>query len=117
MPTDCVRMYVRPSGCCLQIRVHASRLLQCPLLGDDVYGGAEAGGTGAGSSSKLLENARLVSSEVRASVGRQALHARTLGFTHPHTHERVTFEVAPPDDIAKTLDMLRHAHVAQTQLE
>lgn len=91
----------------MQIRVHASSLLGCPLLGDDVYGGAELGGTGAGSSAKLLENARHVSPEVRASVGRQALHARTLVFTHPNTRERLKFEVAPPDDIAASLEMLR----------
>ncbi len=37
----------------------------------------------------------------------QALHARTLGFTHPRTFERLTFHSAPPDVFTDALAALR----------
>lgn len=37
----------------------------------------------------------------------QALHARTLGFTHPRTFERLTFHSDPPDVFTDTLAALR----------
>jgi 23S rRNA pseudouridine1911/1915/1917 synthase len=40
---------------------------------------------------------------------RLALHARLLGFAHPHTGERVTFEVDIPDDLAAWVARLREA--------
>jgi 23S rRNA pseudouridine1911/1915/1917 synthase len=38
---------------------------------------------------------------------RLALHARLLGFAHPATGERVRFESAIPDDLARWIDRLR----------
>ena len=35
------------------------------------------------------------------------LHAQLLGFEHPSTGERVTFERPPPADFAAMLDKLR----------
>ena len=65
-----------------QIRVHMAHIGH-PLIGDLTYG--------AGFKTKV---ARL-SPEARAAVeglGRQALHAATLGFTHPVTGEDLLFE-------------------------
>jgi 23S rRNA pseudouridine1911/1915/1917 synthase len=89
-----------------QIRVHLAAV-GCPLLGDDVYGGAEEGGTGAGSASKLRPAARRVPAAVRAAMGRQALHAKSLCFTHPATGERMCFEAPRPADFAVVVARLR----------
>jgi 23S rRNA pseudouridine1911/1915/1917 synthase len=39
-------------------------------------------------------------------IGRQALHARVLGFTHPRTGEFLRFESALPDDMARLVERL-----------
>ena len=66
-----------------QIRVHMSHIGH-PVLGDWLYGG---------------ENILL--------IGRQALHAARLTFTHPITKERLTFEAPLPDDIQNVLNQLK----------
>jgi len=38
---------------------------------------------------------------------RLALHAALLGFTHPVTKERLRFESALPDELARWVDRLR----------
>jgi 23S rRNA pseudouridine1911/1915/1917 synthase len=38
---------------------------------------------------------------------RQALHARTLGFTHPTTGEEMLFESALPEDIEQVIEKWR----------
>lgn len=38
---------------------------------------------------------------------RPMLHARTLGFVHPRTAERISFEREPPDDFQATIESLR----------
>jgi 23S rRNA pseudouridine1911/1915/1917 synthase len=38
---------------------------------------------------------------------RQALHAKTLGFIHPHTKENVRFDSELPDDFENLLVHLR----------
>jgi 23S rRNA pseudouridine1911/1915/1917 synthase len=58
-----------------QIRVHLKHLGH-PLLGDDVYG-------------------------KRAGFPRQMLHAWRLGFTHPRTNERMSFESPIPPDFVE----------------
>jgi 23S rRNA pseudouridine1911/1915/1917 synthase len=74
-----------------QIRVHFQHL-GFPLVGDETYG-------------------RKQSARVREGTGyaapRQLLHARTLGFTHPRTRERVSFEAPWPDDFARAVGALR----------
>jgi 23S rRNA pseudouridine1911/1915/1917 synthase len=37
------------------------------------------------------------------------LHARELGFTHPKTGQRLTFEREPPSDFAEMLERARSA--------
>ena len=75
-----------------QIRVHMKHIGHT-LFNDDRYGG-----------NKILKGVRSV--KYRHFVEncfevcpRQALHAKTLGFTHPATGERMLFESELPDDM------------------
>ena len=43
---------------------------------------------------------------------RQALHAATLGFTHPVTGQALSFESPLPDDMAGLIERLRAGGVA-----
>lgn len=45
--------------------------------------------------------------DVVRSFGRPALHAKTLGFTHPATGEWLQFDSSLPDDFAALLARLR----------
>ncbi len=69
-----------------QIRVHMASI-GSPLLGDDVYGSGHRT-----KASRLSEDARAA----LGALGRQALHAATLGFAHPRTGETMLFESEPP---------------------
>ncbi|MBX3202045.1 MAG: RluA family pseudouridine synthase [Labilithrix sp.] len=74
-----------------QIRVHLADD-RTPILGDPLYG-------------KLPKNEVL--REAAVALGRQALHARVLGFVHPMTGESIRFEVDPPADFQLALTTLR----------
>ncbi|HEX3698512.1 MAG TPA: RluA family pseudouridine synthase [Polyangia bacterium] len=76
-----------------QVRLHLAAL-GCPLLGDAVYG-------------KPPKEPAL--REIGRTLGRQALHARVLGFRHPGTGETLRFEAAPPADFQQALAALRAA--------
>lgn len=79
-----------------QIRVHMASLGH-PLIGDPLYGRA----------SRTRRAALGVA--VRQTIDafpRQALHARTLGFVHPITEEKLHFEAALPADFSRLLDAL-----------
>ncbi|KAF6255708.1 pseudouridine synthase [Scenedesmus sp. NREL 46B-D3] len=78
-----------------QIRVHA-RHIGHPLLGDDLYGPghAAAARTVVGKRSSLLPTARAAVE----GFARPALHAKTLGFTHPVTQQRLAFDSEWPQD-------------------
>jgi 23S rRNA pseudouridine1911/1915/1917 synthase len=80
-----------------QVRVHLTAL-GCPLLGDATYG-------------KPPRDPDL--REIGRTLGRQALHARRLGFNHPATKQWMDFESPPPADFAAALTALRAlvAHV------
>jgi 23S rRNA pseudouridine1911/1915/1917 synthase len=41
-----------------------------------------------------------------AALGRQALHARVLGFVHPISGQALRFEVQAPDDFQQALKAL-----------
>ena len=74
-----------------QVRVHFAAL-GCPLLGDATYGRPARD-----------EAVRAIAKQ----LGRQALHARILGFHHPKTGKWMEFESAPPEDFMNALLALR----------
>lgn len=73
-----------------QIRVHLSHLGH-PIVGDDMYGGRPL----AGADLSLPGEGEL--------VARQALHAETLGFRHPVTHEAMVFHAPPAPDLTAAI--------------
>ena len=79
-----------------QIRVHMASL-GCPVVCDDLYGsGFKTKGT-------------LMPAEAQAAMramGRQALHATTLGFTHPVSGEEMMFESPLPADMQAFMSSL-----------
>ncbi|MBU3698404.1 MAG: RluA family pseudouridine synthase [Candidatus Kapabacteria bacterium] len=90
-----------------QIRVHLSHTKH-PLVGDADYGGRESAVAG------LHTAYRPLATNMLSKIHRQALHARMLGFTHPVTRERMSFESPLPSDMQACLDLLRdrHAHAS-----
>jgi len=80
-----------------QIRVHMAHRGH-PLLGDPVYGGAFRT-----KAARLSPEAR----EALTALGRQALHAALLGFSHPRTGETLRFESPLPSDLARLVAHLR----------
>jgi 23S rRNA pseudouridine1911/1915/1917 synthase len=68
-----------------QIRIHLSELGH-PLLGERVY-------------IRDYEGAKI-------DAPRTMLHARTLGFTHPRSGERIAFERDPPEDFRSVVEKL-----------
>ena len=74
-----------------QVRVHFAAL-GCPILGDASYGRSPR-------DPAVREIAR--------TLGRQALHARVLGFFHPKTGAWMEFQSEPPADFAAALAGLR----------
>ncbi|WP_440999852.1 RluA family pseudouridine synthase [Fodinibius sp. SL11] len=83
-----------------QIRVHlADNNLW--VLGDKKYGGDSVRyGPNTGSRRQMFQN-------LFASLQRQCLHAKTLGFEHPTTGEMVEFDSELPGDFQQVLGMLR----------
>ena len=74
-----------------QVRLHFASL-GCPILGDATYG----------------KPARdLPIRELGKQLGRQALHAKTLGFHHPATGAWLEFHSQPPADMQAALARLR----------
>lgn len=86
-----------------QIRVHMTHK-GWPLLGDPVYGRGF----------RRPKGATAEFSERLKSFGRQALHARELGFVHPSTGEECLFEAPWPEDFSSLVDSLRQ-YVADQQ--
>lgn len=80
-----------------QIRVHCNHIGH-PLVGDSLYGGG-------GARRKALKNPRLRS--LIKTFARPALHAWKLGFQHPATGERMSFEAPLPADLIELMESLR----------
>ncbi|MBQ1866208.1 MAG: RluA family pseudouridine synthase, partial [Bacteroidales bacterium] len=75
-----------------QIRVHMSSIGH-PLFNDERYGGSEIrNGTIFAKYRQFINNCFQV-------CPRQALHAATLGFIHPHTKQQIRFEAPMPEDM------------------
>ena len=74
-----------------QVRVHFAAL-GCPIVGDATYGRAPRD---------------VEVREIAHKLGRQALHARLLGFFHPKTGAWLEFQAEPPADFCAALDSLR----------
>jgi 23S rRNA pseudouridine1911/1915/1917 synthase len=78
-----------------QIRVHLADRGH-PLIGDASYG-----------RQRRSQDPRLA--PILDAFPRPALHARRLGFDHPRTGARLSFEAAIPEDLAGLLSALRSA--------
>ncbi|MDX9930250.1 MAG: RluA family pseudouridine synthase [Bacteroidales bacterium] len=83
-----------------QIRVHMSHIGH-PLFNDGEYGGDRIlRGTTFTKYQQFVRNCFMM-------LPRQALHARSLGFTHPTTGKRLVFESELPDDMKQVIDRWR----------
>ena len=83
-----------------QIRVHMSHVHH-PIFGDPVYGGR-----------KIVYGLELQKIKARVEnlleiMQRQALHAKTLGFIHPHKKEKIFLESNLPSDFIQLLEKLK----------
>lgn len=79
-----------------QIRVHMEHIGH-PLFNDERYGGDRIlKGTTFSKYKQFVENCFKI-------LPRQALHARSLGFTHPTTGERIQFESDLPEDMTTVI--------------
>jgi 23S rRNA pseudouridine1911/1915/1917 synthase len=80
-----------------QIRAHLAHIGH-PLLGDPTYGAG------------FKASARTLTPQAQAALaalGRQALHAAELSFTHPVTAKKLHFQSALPNDMTKLVAALR----------
>jgi 23S rRNA pseudouridine1911/1915/1917 synthase len=69
-----------------------------PLFNDAMYGGDQPlKGTVFSKYKAFVENCFKI-------IPRQALHAKTLGFIHPHTKEFMRFDSALPEDFVSVLE-------------
>ena len=78
-----------------------------PLFSDERYGGCEIlRGTRSSTYKAFINNCFKI-------CPRQALHARTLGFVHPTSHEQMDFTSALPTDLEQLIGKWR-AFIAGT---
>ena len=83
-----------------QIRVHMNSIGH-PVFNDDKYDGDRVvKGTVYTKYKQFVENCFKL-------CPRQALHAKSLGFIHPHTEEKMFFDSELPDDMSKALEKWR----------
>ena len=82
-----------------QIRVHLSSINH-PVFGDPIYGGRQiVYGSDLPKMKNRIQN-------LFDTMKRQALHAKTLGFIHPHTQEFVRFDSELPEDMRELINKL-----------
>ncbi len=77
-----------------QIRVHLSHIRH-PIVGDQTY-----------ANNRNIKN--LAISTAINKLGRQALHARQLSFTHPITKKELSFKTELPKDIRQLINILQN---------
>ncbi|MCF8241005.1 MAG: RluA family pseudouridine synthase [Melioribacteraceae bacterium] len=85
-----------------QIRVHMS-FINHPVFGDPTYDGR-----------KIIYGSNLPKIKSRVNnlleiIPRQALHAKTIGFYHPHKKEVMEFNSELPEDMKKLIANLKYA--------
>ncbi|GAB1347800.1 RluA family pseudouridine synthase [Ignavibacteriales bacterium] len=83
-----------------QIRVHLSGMGH-PIFGDEFYGGRVI------RYGDQLPGIRARVDNLLDLMPRQALHAKTLGFIHPHTKEFLRFDSELPADIKLLIEKLK----------
>jgi 23S rRNA pseudouridine1911/1915/1917 synthase len=84
-----------------QIRAHM-KYLGHPLFNDALYGGDQVlKGTLFSKYKQFVDNCFKI-------IPRQALHARTLGFTHPATKKWVQFDSELPEDFVQVIEKWEH---------
>jgi 23S rRNA pseudouridine1911/1915/1917 synthase len=92
-----------------QIRVHMKHIGH-PVFNDEVYGGDKIlKGTTFSKYKQFVENCF-------SMLPRQALHAKTLGFTHPVTHKEMLFDSELPEDMARVIEKWRN-YTAQRETD
>ncbi len=80
-----------------QIRVHM-KYINHPLFNDSTYGGDQIlRGTTFTKYKQFVQNCFKM-------LPRQALHAKTLGFNHPESGEKMVFDSVLPDDMASVIE-------------
>ncbi len=93
-----VRLKLR-TGRTHQIRVHLAHIGH-PVFGDPTYSGRSNTWGG-------LEGKRALQAQnLLKLIGRQALHAKTIGFVHPATKEAMKFDSELPADMREVLNRL-----------
>lgn len=85
------------SGRTHQIRVHMTHIGH-PVVGDPMYG---SGGKRKGATAEELIAV--------ATLGRQALHANTLTFTHPGSGDSISFTADPPEQMRNVISVFANA--------
>ncbi|GAF02549.1 RluA family pseudouridine synthase [Saccharicrinis fermentans] len=87
-----------------QIRAHM-KYIGHTLFNDERYGGEEIlKGTTFTKYKQFVQNCFKI-------LPRQALHAKTLGFIHPHTGEKMSFDTDIPEDMSMVIEKWR-AYIA-----
>jgi 23S rRNA pseudouridine1911/1915/1917 synthase len=82
-----------------QIRVHLAHQGH-PVFGDPEYGGRR------GPLLRLPPGRREEGTLLLSEISHQALHAETIGFTHPATGEAMEFTRSVPSEFAAVLERL-----------
>ncbi len=92
-----------------QIRAHM-KYIGHTLFNDERYGGNEIlKGTTFSKYKQFVQNCFKV-------LPRQALHAKSLGFIHPHTGEKMSFNTEIPDDMMQCIEKWR-VYVSNRDIE